>query len=114
MAFRGGTMLILTMMALLEIQICSSEINRGNFPNGFVFGTASSAFQVGATHLLTTINLLCFFFQLQFHATKEKEKEDFFRQKILIIKFLFFVIVYFLCKCVCSFYDYFVLVCFSI
>ncbi|RZB42137.1 Beta-glucosidase 40 isoform B [Glycine soja] len=45
MAFRGGTMLILTMMALLEIQICSSEINRGNFPNGFVFGTASSAFQ---------------------------------------------------------------------
>lgn len=70
-------MLILTMMALLEIQICSSEINRGNFPNGFVFGTASSAFQVGATHLLTTINLLCFFSNFNFMPQKKKKKKTF-------------------------------------
>ncbi|KAK7362436.1 hypothetical protein VNO77_04548 [Canavalia gladiata] len=45
MAFRGGTILILAVMALLEIQICTSELTRADFPKGFVFGTASSAFQ---------------------------------------------------------------------
>ncbi|KAF8378780.1 hypothetical protein HHK36_030129 [Tetracentron sinense] len=30
---------------LLQIQCCFSDINRGSFPKGFVFGTASSAYQ---------------------------------------------------------------------
>ncbi|WVZ24142.1 hypothetical protein V8G54_002686 [Vigna mungo] len=45
MASRGGTVFILAMMALVQMRICTSEINRENFPNAFVFGTASSAFQ---------------------------------------------------------------------
>ncbi|KAF5752063.1 beta-glucosidase 40 [Tripterygium wilfordii] len=38
--------LIVVVMAFSEIQTCfSQQINRGSFPKGFVFGTASSAFQ---------------------------------------------------------------------
>ncbi|XP_061368012.1 beta-glucosidase 40-like [Gastrolobium bilobum] len=45
MALRRGNILILQVMALFQIQICMSEIKRTDFPNGFIFGTASSAFQ---------------------------------------------------------------------
>jgi len=46
MASRGGAALILAIMAFVQMRMCTSEINRQSFPNGFVFGTASSAFQV--------------------------------------------------------------------
>lgn len=34
-------------LVVLGIQAGFSEINRTSFPEGFVFGTASAAFQVG-------------------------------------------------------------------
>ncbi|KAI5387327.1 hypothetical protein KIW84_073453 [Lathyrus oleraceus] len=40
------TSIVVPVLILLEIHICLSvEINRADFPNGFLFGTASSAFQ---------------------------------------------------------------------
>ncbi|XP_023536718.1 beta-glucosidase 40-like [Cucurbita pepo subsp. pepo] len=36
---------VAVVMAVLGIQICSAQISRSGFPSGFVFGTASSAFQ---------------------------------------------------------------------
>ncbi|CAL0313632.1 unnamed protein product [Lupinus luteus] len=38
--------LILPLIVLFQIQTCKSDINREDFPKGFTFGTASSAFQV--------------------------------------------------------------------
>ncbi|KAE9597346.1 putative beta-glucosidase [Lupinus albus] len=38
--------LILAVTLLFQSQTCKSDINRADFPNGFTFGTASSAFQV--------------------------------------------------------------------
>uniref|UniRef100_A0A0D3BI07 Thioglucosidase n=1 Tax=Brassica oleracea var. oleracea TaxID=109376 RepID=A0A0D3BI07_BRAOL len=41
------TMTIIMMMVTMDKTcICAEEISRGSFPKGFVFGTASSAFQV--------------------------------------------------------------------
>lgn len=42
---RRGIGLVILVVVAFEIQICLAEINRGSFPKGFVFGTASSAFQ---------------------------------------------------------------------
>lgn len=43
---RGGRIAILiAVLVAFEIQTSSSQINRASFPKGFVFGTASSAFQ---------------------------------------------------------------------
>lgn len=36
----------LAVFVIFKIHICMSEFNRQSFPKGFVFGTASSAFQV--------------------------------------------------------------------
>lgn len=33
-------------LLVLEVELSSSQINRGSFPQGFMFGTASSAYQV--------------------------------------------------------------------
>ncbi|TKY69595.1 Beta-glucosidase 40 [Spatholobus suberectus] len=44
MALRRGIVAIVVVV-IFQIQICLSEINRQSFPKGFVFGTASSAFQ---------------------------------------------------------------------
>jgi hypothetical protein len=47
--FRRSIVVVLILLLLVEkeIQICLSvEISRADFPHGFVFGTASSAFQV--------------------------------------------------------------------
>lgn len=49
MAFRTIVFAVMITI-LLEIQIClPAEISRADFPHGFVFGTASSAFQVSYT-----------------------------------------------------------------
>ncbi|XP_057457434.1 beta-glucosidase 40-like [Lotus japonicus] len=42
-----GIFIALALTALFEIQICPShsQIHRADFPNGFIFGTATSAFQ---------------------------------------------------------------------
>ncbi|KAI4328528.1 hypothetical protein L6164_020876 [Bauhinia variegata] len=47
MVLRRGIALAIALLLLFEIQTCLSQlqINRGSFPKGFVFGTASSAFQ---------------------------------------------------------------------
>jgi beta-glucosidase len=45
-------------VVVCRIQTCLSDISRASFPKGFVFGTASSAFQVGPVPLLC----FCFFF----------------------------------------------------
>ncbi|KAF5449537.1 hypothetical protein F2P56_029970 [Juglans regia] len=42
---RRGIALVILHVVVCGIQICSSEITRGSFPKGFVFGTASAAFQ---------------------------------------------------------------------
>ncbi|KAE9597344.1 putative beta-glucosidase [Lupinus albus] len=44
--------LILAVTILFQIQTCKSDINRADFPNGFTFGTASSAFQVSIYFLI--------------------------------------------------------------
>ncbi|XP_071722533.1 beta-glucosidase 40-like [Rutidosis leptorrhynchoides] len=44
MIFKGGILLTILMIAL-GTQIGVSQISRSNFPDGFVFGTASAAFQ---------------------------------------------------------------------
>ncbi|KAE9613680.1 putative beta-glucosidase [Lupinus albus] len=47
MAFKRDIVLILILpvIVLFQIGTCESDINRAQFPNGFTFGTASSAFQ---------------------------------------------------------------------
>ncbi|KAJ7943360.1 Beta-glucosidase [Quillaja saponaria] len=45
MLLRKGIVLVIVLVLGFEIQICMSDINRTSFPKGFVFGTASSAFQ---------------------------------------------------------------------
>lgn len=47
MLFRKGIsyLVVLLLLAVFGIRTCSSQINRASFPKGFVFGTASSAFQ---------------------------------------------------------------------
>ncbi|KAB5538463.1 hypothetical protein DKX38_015996 [Salix brachista] len=42
---RGRIALIMAVLVAFEIQTCLSQINRASFPKGFIFGTASSAFQ---------------------------------------------------------------------
>lgn len=42
---KGKDLVTLVAVFSLLIQVCFSQINRGSFPKGFVFGTASSAFQ---------------------------------------------------------------------
>uniref|UniRef100_A0A803RA43 Beta-glucosidase n=1 Tax=Cannabis sativa TaxID=3483 RepID=A0A803RA43_CANSA len=42
---RKGEASVTLIVAFGLFQTCFSEINRASFPNGFVFGTASSAFQ---------------------------------------------------------------------
>ncbi|XP_027187529.1 beta-glucosidase 40 isoform X2 [Cicer arietinum] len=44
MAFRIG-IFIITLVLIIKIRMCVSQINRQSFPKDFVFGTASSAFQ---------------------------------------------------------------------
>ncbi|KAI5437783.1 variant 2, Beta-glucosidase 40, partial [Lathyrus oleraceus] len=44
MAFRTSLVTI-TLFVIIKTQMCLSEFNRHSFPKGFVFGTASSAFQ---------------------------------------------------------------------
>ncbi|KAF2294992.1 hypothetical protein GH714_030007 [Hevea brasiliensis] len=45
MTMRRGIGLVILVLVVFEIQTCLSQINRASFPKGFVFGTASSAFQ---------------------------------------------------------------------
>ncbi|KAJ1389836.1 Glycosyl hydrolases family 1, N-terminal conserved site [Sesbania bispinosa] len=45
MALRRGIVAIAVVLIFQNIQICLTDINRQSFPKGFVFGTASSAFQ---------------------------------------------------------------------
>ncbi|GAV57450.1 Glyco_hydro_1 domain-containing protein [Cephalotus follicularis] len=45
MVSKRGIVLVALSVVVFAIQICSSEISRSSFPEGFVFGTASSAFQ---------------------------------------------------------------------
>ncbi|XP_062162271.1 beta-glucosidase 40-like [Alnus glutinosa] len=42
---RGIALVILVVVVVCRIQTCLSDISRASFPKGFVFGTASSAFQ---------------------------------------------------------------------
>ncbi|KAG5240183.1 beta-glucosidase [Salix suchowensis] len=42
---RRGIAWVVIVLVAFEIQTCLSQINRASFPKGFVFGTASSAFQ---------------------------------------------------------------------
>ncbi|XP_019420849.1 PREDICTED: beta-glucosidase 40-like [Lupinus angustifolius] len=46
MLLKSNIFLILLVAVLFEVQICTSEINWSDFPNGFMFGTGSSAIQV--------------------------------------------------------------------
>jgi hypothetical protein len=46
MLLRRGLALVIIVSVAFQIQTCLSQINRASFPKGFVFGTASSAFQV--------------------------------------------------------------------
>ncbi|CAL0331269.1 unnamed protein product [Lupinus luteus] len=46
MMLKSHIFLILSLAILFEVQICTSEIKRSDFPNGFMFGTGSSAVQV--------------------------------------------------------------------
>ena len=48
MLLKRGIAWVVMVLAAFEIQTCLSQINRASFPKGFVFGTASSAFQVRA------------------------------------------------------------------
>ncbi|KAJ6910262.1 hypothetical protein NC652_021062 [Populus alba x Populus x berolinensis] len=45
MLLRRGIALVIIVSVAFQIQTCLSQINRASFPKGFVFGTASSAFQ---------------------------------------------------------------------
>lgn len=45
MGRRGIALVILVVVVVCRIQTCLSDITRASFPKGFVFGTASSAFQ---------------------------------------------------------------------
>ncbi|KAH9708069.1 Beta-glucosidase 40 [Citrus sinensis] len=47
MVFKSGiaNLVVSLLLVAFGIQTCSSQINRASFPKGFVFGTASSAFQ---------------------------------------------------------------------
>ncbi|KDO81802.1 hypothetical protein CISIN_1g0105882mg, partial [Citrus sinensis] len=47
MLFKSGiaNLVVSLLLVAFGIQTCSSQINRASFPKGFVFGTASSAFQ---------------------------------------------------------------------
>ncbi|CAL0331268.1 unnamed protein product [Lupinus luteus] len=45
MALKNDIILILSVVVLFETQLCTSEINRSDFPNDFYFGTGSSATQ---------------------------------------------------------------------
>lgn len=38
--------LLLTVVSMIQFESCHADINRGSFPEGFVFGTASSAYQL--------------------------------------------------------------------
>jgi len=54
-------MILAIITLLLEIQIClSTEISRADFPHGFIFGTASSAFQVSLISWSQITNPLSF------------------------------------------------------
>ncbi|XLT88543.1 hypothetical protein HN873_010296, partial [Arachis hypogaea] len=45
MGLRRGIMAAMVITLMLQVAMCKSEISRADFPNGFTFGTASSAFQ---------------------------------------------------------------------
>nr|APR63783.1 hydroxyisourate hydrolase family protein [Populus tomentosa] len=45
MLLRRGIALVIIVSVAFQIQTCLSQMNRASFPKGFVFGTASSAFQ---------------------------------------------------------------------
>jgi hypothetical protein len=45
MAFKICIVTII-LFVTIKVQMCLSEISKDSFPKGFVFGTASSAFQV--------------------------------------------------------------------
>ncbi|KAL1327798.1 hypothetical protein AAHE18_13G328600 [Arachis hypogaea] len=45
MELRRGIMAAMVITLMLQVARCKSEISRADFPNGFTFGTASSAFQ---------------------------------------------------------------------
>lgn len=44
----GASAVVATILIglFIDIQLCSAKINRESFPDGFVFGAASSAYQV--------------------------------------------------------------------
>ncbi|KAJ0094501.1 hypothetical protein Patl1_16705 [Pistacia atlantica] len=52
MLLRKDIALVVSILFVFQIQTSYSLINRGSFPEGFVFGTASSAFQDSRLFLL--------------------------------------------------------------
>jgi beta-glucosidase len=67
---RSIVVVILAILLLAEIQIClSAEISRADFPHGFVFGTASSAFQVSSIPR-TVLDSILFWFAFSFGFRK--------------------------------------------
>ncbi|KAJ0039057.1 hypothetical protein Pint_23521 [Pistacia integerrima] len=55
MLLRKDIALVVSILFVFQIQTSYSLINRGRFPEGFVFGTASSAFQDSRLFLLWPI-----------------------------------------------------------
>lgn len=51
-------LLILAIIVLPFFTVSSSNISRADFPHGFTFGTASSAYQVSSINGTATLQLL--------------------------------------------------------
>jgi len=55
-------MMMVTMMMMMDKTCICADISRGSFPKGFVFGTASSAFQVSSPLQSPTLFVFVYFY----------------------------------------------------